>query len=353
MSSYFLLLPKVDLDISFPFYLFFFALLKDMWTFLHTRLHIILRQRNLLPQKKRILIAVSGGQDSLCLLKLLLDLQSKWAWKIAIAHCDHGWKYDSQIANHVQQLAKNWVIPFYLRKTSQLKETEAAARNWRYQALTEIAQENNFSIIVAGHTESDRAETLLYNLVRGAGNDGLGALTWQRFLTDNIILVRPLLTINRLETWEFCQQFNLPIWEDMANKNLNYARNRIRKELIPYIQTNFNPQVETNLAQTAEIIKDETEYLESCAKKTLEKAINEDGTQLNRPVLQSVPLALQRRVMRQVLLKISPKNPNFEQIEALTTLINAPKRSRTPSLPGNLIAEVQEDWIIFTRQETV
>ena len=353
MSSYFLLSPKIYLDISFPFYLFLFALLKDMWTFLHTRLHIILRQRNLLPQKKRILIAVSGGQDSLCLLKLLLDLQSKWTWKIAIAHCNHGWKYDSQIANHVQQVAKNCEIPFYLKITSQLKETEAAARNWRYQALTEIAQENNFPIIVAGHTQSDRAETLLYNLVRGAGNDGLGALTWQRFLTDNIVLVRPLLSINRLETWEFCQQFNLPIWKDLANENLNYARNRIRKELIPYIQTNFNPQVETNLAQTAEIIKDETEYLESCAKKNLEKAIHKDGTQLNRLVLQSVPLALQRRVMRQFLLKISLKNPNFEQIEALTTLINAPKRSRSPSLPGNLIAEVRENWIIFTRKETV
>lgn len=324
-----------------------------MWTFLHTRLHIILRQRNLLPQKKRILIAVSGGQDSLCLLKLLLDLQSKWTWKIAIAHCNHGWKYDTEIANHVQQLAKNWGIPLYLKITSQLKETEAAARNWRYQALTETAQENNFSIIVTGHTQSDRAETLLYNLVRGAGNDGLGALTWQRLLTNNITLVRPLLTINRLETWEFCKQFNLPIWEDKANENLGYARNRIRKELIPYIQTNFNPQVETNLAKTAEIIRDETEYLESCAKKKLEKAINEDGTKLNRLVLQLIPLALQRRVMRQFLLKISPKKPNFEQIEALITLINAPKRSRTPSLPGNLIAEVQENWIIFTKEEIV
>ncbi|BBA79482.1 putative cell cycle control PP-loop ATPase MesJ/YaeO [cyanobacterium endosymbiont of Rhopalodia gibberula] len=324
-----------------------------MWTLLHSRLHITLRQRNLLPKKECILIAVSGGQDSLCLLKLLLDLQSKWTWKIAIAHCDHGWKHDTGIADFVQQLSEKWRIPFYLKTTSQLKETEAAARNWRYQALTEIAQENNFSIIVTGHTQSDRAETLLYNLVRGAGNDGLSALTWQRPLTDNIILVRPLLTINRSEIWEFCQKCDLPIWEDLANENLNYARNRIRKELIPYFKKNFNPQIETTLARTAEIVKEETEYLESCAEINLEKALNRDGTQLNRLVLQSVPLALQRRVMRRFFLKISLKNPNFEQIEALTTLINAPRRSRISSLPGNLIAEVQDNWIIFTKQETV
>lgn len=324
-----------------------------MWTLLHARLHITLRQRNLLPKKKCILIAVSGGQDSLCLLKLLLDLQSKWAWKIAIAHCDHGWKYDTGIADFVQQLSKKWGIPFYLKTTSQLKETELEARNWRYQALIEIAKENNFPIIVTGHTQSDRAETLLYNLVRGAGNDGLSALTWQRLLTDNITLVRPLLTINRSEIWEFCQKFELPIWEDLANENLNYARNRIRKELIPYLKKNFNPQVEIALARTAEIIKEETEYLESCAKINLEKALSEDGTQLDRLILQSIPLALQRRVMRRFLLKISLKNPNFEHIEALTTLINAPRRSRISSLPGNLIAEVQENWIIFTKKELI
>lgn len=324
-----------------------------MWTLLHTRLHITLRQRNLLPPNKCILIAVSGGQDSLCLLKLLLDLQSKWTWKIAIAHCDHGWKYDTGIADFIQQLSNKWDIPFYLKTASQLKETEAAARNWRYQALTEIAQENNFPIIVTGHTQSDRAETLLYNLIRGAGNDGLSALTWQRLLTDNIILVRPLLTINRSEIWEFCQKYELPIWEDLANENLNYARNRIRKELIPYLKKNFNPKIETTLAKTAEIIKEETEYLESCAEINLKKALDKDKTRLNRLILQSVPLALQRRIMRQFLFKISHKNINFEQIEALTTLIYAPRRSRISSLPGNLVAEVEEDWIIFTKREPV
>ena len=115
---------------------------------------------------------------------------------------------------------------------------------------------------------------------------------------------------------------------------------------------NFNPQVEKTLARTAEIIRDETEYLENCARVSLTRALSEDETQLNRSVLQLIPLVLQRRVMRQFFFKISSKNPSFEQIESLIKLINAPERTRTSSLPGELIAEVKENWIIFIKKET-
>ncbi|WP_124974347.1 tRNA lysidine(34) synthetase TilS [Aphanothece sacrum] len=320
-----------------------------MWTNLHAKLHQTLKDRHLLPKEKNLLIAVSGGQDSLCLLKLLVDLQSKWGWKIAIAHCDHGWISDIGMAAHVQELSENWGIPFYLKVAPMMKETEAAARKWRYQVLIEIAQNNGFTEVVTGHTLSDRAETLLYNLIRGAGTDGLGALTWQRSLTSNITLVRPLLTVSRWETWEFCQQFQLPIWEDIVNANLDYARNRIRQELLPYLKDNFNPQIETNLAQTSEVLKAESDYLEATAKTILETAIHADKTQLNRLILQTIPLALQRRVIRQFLHQITIRQLNFEQIEAVVNLINAPRRSRTSSLPGNMIAEVQEDWIIMQK----
>ncbi|HAC64880.1 MAG TPA: tRNA lysidine(34) synthetase TilS [Cyanothece sp. UBA12306] len=318
-----------------------------MWTPLHTKLQITLKQRNLLPQGYSILIAVSGGQDSLCLLKLLLDLQEKWHWKIGIGHCDHGWKYDGGIADHVESLAKKFAVSFYLKVANQLKETEAAARHWRYQSLIEIAQENDFTEIVTGHTQSDRTETFLYNLIRGSGTDGLSSLTWQRKLTSKINLVRPLLNISRPQTLAFCQQFNLPIWEDAANDNLKYSRNRIRQQLIPYLASEFNPKVENHLAQTAEVIRAEVDCLKMVAKDILEQAINEDKTKLNSLVLSSFHLALQRRVIRQFLQIIIKKNPNFEQIEALIQLIDAPQKSRTSSLPGNLSAEVQGDWIVM------
>ena len=318
---------------------------QKTWTTIHDRVHQALRQRYLLPANSKILIAVSGGQDSLCLGKLLLDLSNKWQWQLAIAHCDHQWSTDAGIALRVAEVADSWQLPFYLQEAGSLKETEAAARRWRYQALVEIAQANQFTHVVTGHTKSDRAETLLYNLIRGAGADGLAALTWQRPLTDTINLVRPILEVYRQETLEFCQQFELPIWFDVVNENDRYARNRIRGELIPYLQKRFNPQVENSLAQTAEILRADMEYLEITAQKLLLSALKENS--LNRSCLQTAPLAIQRRAIRQFLPAIISRQPNFEQIEAVVNLIDAPNKSRTSTFPGGTVAEVSGEWIIF------
>ena len=325
------------------------------WTPLHAKIHRTIRSRHLFERNQRLLIAVSGGQDSLCLIKLFLDLQSKWGWDLGIAHCDHRWRSDSQAnAHHVENLAKTWGISFYLETANEPINSEAAARDWRYQALSAIAKANNYQYIVTGHTASDRAETLLYNLIRGTGADGLQALTWQRPLTTGIMLVRPLLEITRTQTEQFCQEFKLPIWEDSTNQDLQYARNRIRQELIPYLQKNFNPQVESALAQTAELLQAEVEYLEKAAQELRNRALGigdeEDSLtllplRLNRRVLQKAPLALQRRVMRQILQQILTDAPSFEHIEKLTALIIAPNRSQTDPFPGGAIAQVQGDWI--------
>jgi tRNA(Ile)-lysidine synthase len=327
-----------------------------VWTPLHAKIHRTIRSRHLFERNQRLLIAVSGGQDSLCLIKLVLDLQSKWGWYLGIAHCDHRWRSDSEAnANHVENLAKTWGISFYLETANKPINSEATARDWRYQALSAIAQANNYQYIVTGHTASDRAETLLYNLIRGTGADGLQALTWQRPLTTDIMLVRPLLEITRTQTEQFCQEFKLPIWEDSTNQDLQYARNRIRQELTPYLRDNFNPQVESALAQTAELLQAEVEYLEKAAQELRDRALGigdeEDSLtplfplRLNRRVLQKAPLALQRRVMRQVLQQILTDAPSFEHIEKLTALIIAPNRSQTDPFPGGAIAQVEGDWI--------
>ncbi|WP_341526759.1 tRNA lysidine(34) synthetase TilS [Nostoc sp. UHCC 0302] len=332
-----------------------------VWTPLHSKIHRTIRSRHLFERNQRLLVAVSGGQDSLCLIKLLLDLQPKWVWHLSIAHCDHRWRSDSEAnANHVKNLAKTWDLPFYLETATQPLNSEAAARDWRYQALNAIAQTNNYQYIVTGHTASDRAETLLYNLIRGTGADGLQALTWKRPLTTDIILVRPLLEITRTQTEQFCQYFQLPVWEDSTNQDLKYARNRIRQELTPYLRDNFNPQVESALAQTAELLQAEVEYLEQAAEKLRKEALGEVNQEfflspsspalplrLNRTVLQTAPLALQRRVMRQVLLQILADAPSFEHIEKLTVLITAPNRSQTDPFPGGVIALVEGDWICW------
>lgn len=339
---------------------------RSNWTPIHTKLHLTIRSRQLLERNQRILVAVSGGQDSLCLFKLLLDLQPKWHWQLGIAHCDHRWRHDSQAnADYVEQLAKTWSTPFYCHTATQPLPSEATARQWRYQALSAIARANGYNCIVTGHTQSDRAETLLYNLIRGSGTDGLQALTWKRLLGDRLMLVRPLLEVTRAETGQFCQNMLIKVWEDSTNQELKYARNRIRQQIIPYLQTHFNPQVESTLAQTAELLQAEVEYLEQAAYQLRQKAMpileqgeNEQITishysellcslplKLNRRVLRSAPLALQRRAMRQILQQILPCNPNFEHIEKLTALITASNRTQTDPFPGGAIASVDKDWI--------
>jgi tRNA(Ile)-lysidine synthase len=343
--------------------------IKNSWTPLHGRLQRTLRQRKLLQRNQRLLVAVSGGQDSLCLLKLLLDLQPKWDWHLGIAHCDHQWQKDVGTAKHVEGIAQSWQVPFYLETAVEITQSEGKARQWRYQALTHMAKEHGYECILTGHTQSDRAETILYNLIRGSGADGLQALTWRRQLALGIQLLRPLLEVTRAETFQFCQDLHLPIWEDAYNQDLKYARNRIRQELIPYLRTQFNPQVEQSLAQTAELLRAEVEYMEKEAQALLQKAMgNEEGqgtqnvaqnsplssqypisNSLNRCILRDSPLALQRRAIRQFLSTVLPSAPSFEQIEKLTALITAPNRSQTDPFPGGAIALVQGDWIILTR----
>lgn len=322
------------------------------WTTSHAKLHQYLKDKNLLPSQSKILIALSGGQDSLCLTKLFLDLQSKWSWNLAIAHYDHNWSQDKGLANHIQKIAENWQLPIYIETATQkMDETEAEARKYRYQALIKIAEIHNFNYIITGHTMSDKAETLIYNLIRGAGSDGLSALNWERNLTEKIKLIRPLLNFSREETLEFCQQFNLPIWEDIYNTQKKYARNRIRLDLIPYLKTQFNPQVETQLAQTSELLKADVEYLEIITNNLFEEVFNPLDNTLNRQKIRQYHLALQRRIIKKFLEKNLTKQPNFEQIEAVIKLIHAPNKTKTSSFHKNLIIQVEKSFIIITKPE--
>jgi tRNA(Ile)-lysidine synthase len=160
-----------------------------------------------------------------------------------------------------------------------------------------------------------------------------------------------------LQTGQFCQEQKLPIWEDSTNQNLQYSRNRIRAELLPYLETHFNPKAQQALAKTAELLRADVEYLELAASDLLQRAMSlvADSPQvnfqlpvkLNRPILREAPLALQRRAMRQLLQQILPSAPSFESVEKLTHLIVAPNRSQTDPFPGGAIGRVEHPSIIL------
>lgn len=324
---------------------------------LRAELNAVLRsQPDLLPKNANLLIAVSGGQDSLCLAKLLLMKRAKYNWNLAIAHCDHQWRSDSSAnAEHVQKIAAEWGIDFCLRTAKIPLKSEAEARKWRYEVLAEMAQINNCDYVVTGHTRSDRVETLLYNLMRGSGADGLASLTWRRSLTgdinDDINLVRPLLNVSRHQTKGFCDENQIPIWEDSTNQNLDYRRNRLRLETIPYLQAHFNPQLENAIAQTSELLHGDVLYLESQASKFFKENISviwdERSPKLHRQKLLEQPLALQRRITRQFLSRYLIHQVNFEDVERFLNLLDAPNRSQSEPFKGNVSAYVEHPWIVL------
>lgn len=335
-----------------------------VWSSTHAKLHIQLRKQVLLPPHSHILMAVSGGQDSLCLAKLLIDLQPKWQWSLGIVHCNHRWRNDAaDNAEHVLNLAAAWDIPAWIKVAALPPKGEAAARLWRYQVFAEVAREQGYNLVVTGHTLSDRAETVLYNLIRGTGIDGISALPWQRHIDENqpaIDLIRPLLGITRQQTGQFCQTHNIHIWEDTTNTDLSFRRNRIRHELLPYLQTHFNPKVEQALSQMAELTAADTHYLTEQAEQLFKAVIVTSSTmtshsagkakdkhkelpawEINRGQLKKAPLALQRRVIKKLLHLALPQPPNFQGINKILALLDAPNGSRTDTYAGNLVAQVR------------
>jgi tRNA(Ile)-lysidine synthase len=322
------------------------------WTALHATVHQTIRQRKFLKQGQAVLLGFSGGQDSMCLLQILRDLQPKWGWRVALAHCDHRWPSNSgENASYVRQLARQWELEFYSFTAASVLKGEAEGRVWRYQTFTELAHAQGFSTVLTAHTASDRAETLLYNLLRGSGMEGLQALAWQRPLSERVLLVRPLLAVTRQQTKEFCQQLSLPIWQDTMNQDLAYRRNQIRLELIPWLRQQFNPQVETALAKTAEILQAETDYLNSQTLDLLtrcsiaEVSFENHIAALDRSVLQGSPLALQRRALRHWLSDRLGIQPNYEQVEKTVALIRGHSGTRSDPFVAGIVAEVKGSWL--------
>ena len=234
------------------------------WSPYHLRLHQLLRRRpELLPQGASLLVALSGGQDSMALTGLLLDLRRLHHWSLQLWHGDHRWRPESsQQAREIAAWAGGQGLELQLAswewqatdlQSTDLQSTdlhstdqqstnqqqppsEASARAWRYAGLVECAQQRGCGHVVTGHTASDRAETLLLHLARGSDRRGLASLREQRPLAEGLQLVRPLLIFSREETARICQMLQLPIWLDSSNAELRYSRNRVRSAVLPVLE---------------------------------------------------------------------------------------------------------------------
>ena len=324
------------------------------------KINNVILERNLLQPYQRILIAVSGGQDSICILKVLSLLKKKWMWKLGIVHCDHRWSSSSQLqVKHVARLAVSMEIDFYQPVSIKSVHKETVARHWRYNIIKTIAREHNYSIVITAHSGSDRIETLLYHLIRGSGLQGIQSINWKRQLnfirfilwktkinssqiivkrviyckTDCFIikkkyiryleLIRPLLGTTRSEIRNLLFLWNLPSWPDSSNQIIAIRRNRIRRQLMPYIRLHYNPKLDQALARWSEIVYAENIYLNRLTFmifSQIEVRINNSfynicTNGIDIRVLRSCPIVFQRRILKLFLYKQIKLPLSFRYIE--------------------------------------
>jgi len=316
----------------------------------HRNVHAAIEAMQLLPHRSRVLLAVSGGQDSSCLLRILVDLsrRKKYSWDLGVAHCNHRWDGDDDIVTQVKKEVSCFQLPFYLHEACESvrsSTSEARARDWRYQMLLQTARAEHYDHVVTGHTLTDRAETILFNLFRGSGSQGLASLQWKRNLDDRISLARPMLNLRRMDTARFCNEFEIPYWKDVYNEDMTKSRNRIRKEILPLIRRYLNPQVDLALIRIGDILSDESRYLDSIAQEalatslTLNSSPSSSSDPRNQPTLDGTKLnqmdvAVQRRVLRRFLSQVCGTDAiSFRLVEKIRAL----QHSKTPvriSLPG-------------------
>ena len=215
--------------------------MAEPWSPLHLRLHRqLLQEPDLLPAGAPLLLAVSGGQDSMALLTLLRDLRRLHHWPLALWHGDHGWREGSAAqAKALEEWVRSQGLTLAVERWERPVANEAAARQWRYGRLAEAAHQMGCRHVVTGHTASDRAETLLLQLARGSHSRGLASLRRQRPLQDGddrVLLVRPLLGFSRKETGRLCAQEQVPIWVDPSNADQRYSRNLLRAAVMPVLE---------------------------------------------------------------------------------------------------------------------
>ena len=223
--------------------------IQKNWTSWHHLLHKqILGNRTLIPDGANLLIAVSGGQDSMTLLNLINDMKTQHNWFVNVWHGDHQWHEKSETyALDLQSYCNKKNISFFFDRANKKNiSSEEKARDWRYEKLIERAnhlfienQKETDIYLLTGHTNTDNAETFLLNLARGSNYAGLSYIDKKRLLENNIFLIRPLLIFSREDTKEFCKLQNIPVWEDPTNCDLKIKRNLVRKKIIPILETMY------------------------------------------------------------------------------------------------------------------
>jgi len=282
----------------------------------------------LLTREDKILVALSGGVDSCALLAVLLELRKEWAFDLFLGHFNHrlrpGAIEDEQF---VRKVAKQHSLPLFVGSEDvrsyardRRLNLEEAGRVLRYDFLIRTAQKIGDAKVATGHNMNDQAETFLMRLLRGSGLRGLGSI----FPVIEGRIIRPLLFVERKEIEAYLRKKSIEFRRDESNLDRRLTRNKIRLDLIPHIQENFEPKIIPHISRVVSILQEEDDLLEKLTSTEVRKTIiQKDGKAcLDLKAMSALPRGLARRIIRKFIkeLKGDLKGISFEDVESILEL---------------------------------
>lgn len=309
----------------------------------------------------RILLGVSGGLDSMVLLDAMARLAPSLGVEFGVAHMEHGLRGaegEEDLYFVVDQAGRRkmrtWVARADVRKISRERKlgVEEAARLARYALFTRVARKGKFTTVMTAHTADDNAETLLLNLMRGSGVRGLAAIPMARPLVEKIMLVRPLLEVDRASIEAYAQEQGITWREDSSNAEDVYARNRVRHELLPLLKQ-FNPGVVGTLNSTSAIMRELALYIDEAVEGALEHAAEikpGESVQFQVRQLRHLQPAMRGEVLQQGVARAFDTQPlSYAAVGRALALLDSSTGSRAELMGG--ISAVRDRDLVIVRPD--
>lgn len=303
----------------------------------------------MLEPSDRVIVAVSGGADSVCLLNCLLELAPEYELKLLAAHFNHnlrGAESDDD-QKFVEDLCFRFGVELrtgsaYMREISRSRKgsLEELCRESRYEFLLTIMRDSGYGKIALGHNLDDQAETVLMNVIRGAGIEGLKGMDPVRNCC-----IRPLIEATRAEIMEHLAQKKIPFRKDSSNENNSFRRNSIRNSLIPEIKSKYNPSVTVALGRLAAVARKENAFMDKLARE----ALNRLQPRINVDEFLGCDEAIQNRMIKMALEDLSPVRGGIshEHITAVLDIMRGNNPGASASLPYGISVRREYDVVII------
>jgi len=321
-----------------------------------------IEKNNLLKSGDRVLVGVSGGVDSLCLFHLLCSLAVDMNFSLCAGHLNHGFRKEASAdLEYVRSLASQWKVSFYgsfVDVPHYVREwgwsAQETARFFRYRVLLKAAHTLGANKIALAHHADDQVETVLMNLLHGSGLEGLSGMDASRSW-KGVAIIRPLLDSTKNQIEDYCTENNLEPAEDLSNYKNVYRRNKVRLELVPYLEKEYNPRIREALWRTSCLANADNEYLHHQTRQLWQKLlVSQERTKivLDGKALAMAPLSLQRRIVRKAWQMMLPSGyaPGMQHVEEVIELCSKGETGKEVDLPGKVRAyNAHERKLVFAR----